>query len=48
MVKSPDPTKDPKFQAVVQHFLKTPHKPHSQSKAKPKTSPKKREEKKEK
>lgn len=23
-----DPTKDLKFQRVVQHFLKTPHKPH--------------------
>jgi hypothetical protein len=22
-----DPTKDAKFQGVVQHFLKTPHKP---------------------
>ena len=23
-----DPTKDPQFQKVVQHFLKTPPKPH--------------------
>jgi hypothetical protein len=28
MAKTPDPTKDPEFQAVVQHFLKTPHQPH--------------------
>lgn len=28
--RSSDPTKDPKFQAVVQHFLETPHKPHKQ------------------
>jgi len=27
MAKS-DPTKDPKFQQVVQAFLTTPHKPH--------------------
>jgi hypothetical protein len=26
--KTADPTKDPAFQRVVQHFLKTPHKPH--------------------
>jgi hypothetical protein len=24
----PDPTKDPKFQKVVQAFLNTPHQPH--------------------
>ena len=23
-----EPTKDPEFQAVVKHFLSTPHKPH--------------------
>jgi hypothetical protein len=33
MVKSPDPTKDPEFQRVVQTFLRTPPKPHK-SKAK--------------
>jgi len=27
MTKSPDPTKDPEFQGVIQHFLKTPPKP---------------------
>jgi hypothetical protein len=30
MAKDPDPTKDPKFQQVVKHFLTTPperHKP---------------------
>jgi hypothetical protein len=27
MPKAPDPTKDAKFQDVVQHFLKTPPKP---------------------
>jgi hypothetical protein len=32
MARSPDPTKDPEFQAVVQHFLKTPHKPHEKAK----------------
>jgi hypothetical protein len=26
--KKSDPTQDPKFQRVVQHFLKTPHTPH--------------------
>jgi len=26
--RSNDPTTDPKFQRVVQHFLTTPHKPH--------------------
>ena len=30
--KTPDPTKDPKFQGVVNHFLKTPPQPR---KAKP-------------
>jgi hypothetical protein len=34
MGKSPDPTKDPEFQAVVQHFLKTPPKPHKPPKKK--------------
>lgn len=31
MAKSPksDPAKDPEFQKVVQHFLKTPPKPHA-------------------
>lgn len=38
MAKPPDPTKDAKFQGVVQHFLKTPPKPHA-PKAKPKVSP---------
>jgi hypothetical protein len=34
MIKlSPDPTKDPEFQKVVQGFLQTPPKPHK-SKAK--------------
>jgi hypothetical protein len=39
MPKPPDPTKDPEFQGVVQHFLKTPPKPFT-PKAKPKVSPK--------
>jgi hypothetical protein len=36
MAKKSDPTKDPDFQAVVQHFLKTPPKPHEKPKPKPK------------
>jgi hypothetical protein len=28
MANSPDPTKDPEFQKVVQTFLRTPPKPH--------------------
>jgi hypothetical protein len=39
MPKTPDETKDPQFQNVVQHFLKTPPKPHT-PKAKDKASPK--------
>jgi hypothetical protein len=27
-MKKTDPTKDPDFQKVVQHFLTTPHQPH--------------------
>jgi len=47
MEKNSDPTKDPKFEKVVRHFLSTPPTPHnSPSKAKPKgasdASPKKR------
>jgi hypothetical protein len=38
MPKPPDETKDPKFQDVVQHFLKTPPKPFT-PKAKAKPSP---------
>jgi hypothetical protein len=38
MAKSPDPTKDPEFQGVIQHFLKTPPKPFT-PKAKKKPSP---------
>ncbi len=38
MAKSPDPTKDAKFQDVVKHFLKTPPKPHA-PKGKAKVSP---------
>lgn len=35
--KKSDPTKDPKFQGVVRHFLETPPKPHKPKlKAKPK------------
>lgn len=37
--KKSDPTKDAKFQGVVQHFLKTPPKPHA-PKGKAKASPK--------
>jgi hypothetical protein len=40
MSKTPDPTKDAKFQDVVQHFLKTPPKPHTPMKGKGKASPK--------
>jgi len=29
-----DPTKDPKFKQVVDHFLKTPPKPHKRKKDK--------------
>jgi hypothetical protein len=29
MSKTPDETKDQQFQNVVQHFLKTPPKPHA-------------------
>ena len=32
--KKPDPTKDPQFRAVVDHFLKTPPKPHKEMKHK--------------
>jgi hypothetical protein len=28
----PDPTKNPEFQKVVQHFLTTPHRPHDEMK----------------
>jgi len=38
MAKSPDPTKDPEFQGVIQHFLKTPPKPHAKSKGMPKSA----------
>jgi len=38
MAKKSDPTKDPDFQAVVQHFLKTPHKPHKPKKKSKKTA----------
>ncbi len=31
-----DATRDPKFEKVVQHFLKTPPKPHKPKKGKPK------------
>ena len=36
MMKHPkdDPTKDPKFQGVVDHFLKTPPKPREKPKGK--------------
>jgi hypothetical protein len=33
MAKKPDPTKDPRFQNVVDHFLKTKPKPHKPKKA---------------
>jgi hypothetical protein len=36
MAKPTDPTKDPAFQGVIQHFLKTPPKPFT-PKAKTKT-----------
>lgn len=32
MADEPDPTKDPKFKQVVDHFLKTPPKPHKRKK----------------
>ena len=32
--KQHDPTKNPKFQNVVRHFLKTPPKPHKEMKRK--------------
>jgi hypothetical protein len=32
MSNEPDPTKDPKFKQVVDHFLKTPPKPHKRKK----------------
>jgi hypothetical protein len=38
MPKPPNETEDPKFQGIVQHFLKTPPKPHAPLKGKPKTS----------
>jgi len=38
MSKFPDETKDPQFQNVVRHFLKTPPKSHT-PKAKKKPSP---------
>jgi hypothetical protein len=38
MSKIPDETKDPKFQGVVQHFLKTKPQPFT-PKAKPKATP---------
>ena len=34
MPKSPDPTKDPAFQSVVQHFLKTKPQPFTPKKEK--------------
>jgi len=38
MAKAPDPTKDPEFQGVIQHFLKTKPQPFT-PKAKKKPSP---------
>ena len=35
MPKSPDPTKDPEFQGVIQHFLKTKPQPFTPKKANP-------------
>jgi hypothetical protein len=32
MSDNSDPTKDPKFKQVVDHFLKTPPKPHKRKK----------------
>jgi len=32
MTDNSDPTKDPKFKQVVDHFLKTPPKPHKRKK----------------
>jgi hypothetical protein len=34
MAKKPDPTKDPDFKKVVDHFLKTKPKPHKVKKKK--------------
>lgn len=34
-----DPTKDPQFQNVVRHFLKTPHKPHKEKAPGPAKAP---------
>lgn len=39
MAKSPDPTKDAKFEDTVQPVVKTPLKPHAAMKAKPTVSP---------
>jgi hypothetical protein len=41
MPKAPDPTKDPEFQNVVRHFLKTPPQPFTpKAKGDGKASPK--------
>ena len=40
MPKPPDETKDPKFQEVVQHFLKTPPKPFTPKAKKAASRPK--------
>jgi hypothetical protein len=40
MAKPSDPTKDPKFQQVVQTFLRTPPQPHKSAAKKPKKAQK--------
>ncbi len=42
MAKTPDPTKDPQFQQVVQTFLRTPPKPHAKKADKRKTARKRK------
>jgi hypothetical protein len=36
--KSPDPTKDPRFQSILRTFVTTPPKPHKPVKGKKKTA----------
>jgi len=45
MAKSPDPTKDPEFQKVVQAFLHTKPQPHAAKKRKRKVGPQKKKSK---
>ena len=39
MADKSDPTKDPKFQKVIRHFVTTPHKPHAPIGAREKKAP---------